>query len=381
MTEETLEKLAQLLEQDQFELLIPEKIRTESGRISDKASASMDIPLVYLMNDAVESFLVFRNVRMTGEYHSDYQGELQASMARQDGRFVLVIKQDDTVLTLFFEDLELEVHLYEYAYTGHFWVKDYEYLRQLEYRLAILRDKYDYLGEAYCTEEEIKLAALVEFPPLNYCCYPAVPEKYIVPRENPWIPSEKAIVYMKELAAECEDTSLLKMLEFYRKHPAKFWAKRLAVMLHQTKHSRIVDLLSERLQQATADYPRRFFGDDMERKYQQALERAKQRQRELKSQGIRADLLREEPFTIARDSLNYKLYLMIWKEQKGNRVTEIEEYIFKAKAVLAGENLKYSFCCSFEIWKVMLFSFFQVLCGQKQPPVQMQLRRQSVLHT
>lgn len=66
MTEETLEKLAQLLEQDQFELLIPEKMRTESGRISDKASASMDIPLVYLMNDAVESFLVFRNVRMTG---------------------------------------------------------------------------------------------------------------------------------------------------------------------------------------------------------------------------------------------------------------------------------------------------------------------------
>ena len=41
-------------------------------------------------------------------------------MTRQDGRFVLVIKQDDTVLTLFFEDLELEVHLYEYAYTGHF---------------------------------------------------------------------------------------------------------------------------------------------------------------------------------------------------------------------------------------------------------------------
>ena len=173
MTEETLEKLAQLLEQDQFELLIPEKMRTESGRISDKASASMDIPLVYLMNDAVESFLVFRNVRMTGEYHSDYQGELQASMTRQD----------ETVLTLFFEALDLEVHLYEYAYTGHFWVKDYEYLRQLEYRLAILRDKYDYLGEAYCTEEEIKLAALVEFPPLNYCCYPSVPQKYIVPKE------------------------------------------------------------------------------------------------------------------------------------------------------------------------------------------------------
>ena len=329
MTEETLEKLAQLLEQDQFELLIPEKMRTESGRISDKASASMDIPLVYLMNDAVESFLVFRNVRMTGEYHSDYQGELQASMTRQDGRFVLVIKQDDTVLTLFFEDLELEVHLYEYAYTGHFWVKDYEYLRQLEYRLAILRDKYDYLGEAYCTEEEIKLAALVEFPPLNYCCYPAVPEKYIVPREHPWIPSNDAIDYMERLALECGDASFAKLLSIYRKHPSKFWAKRLAAMLHRTKHSGIVDLLTEKLQQATAGYPRRFLGKELEQHYQNVLEKVKKRQAELEKQGIRADVLREEPFTIARDSLEYKVYLMKWKKRKGNRITEIEEYTGK----------------------------------------------------
>lgn len=329
MTEETLEKLAQLLEQDQFELLIPENGQTDVSRTSGEKAGGMDIPLVYLMNDAVESFLVFRNARMTGEYHSDYQGELQASMTRQDGRFVLVVKQDDTVLTLFFEDLDLEVHLYEYAYTGHFWVKEYEYLRQLEYRLAILRDKYDYLGEEYCTEEEIKLASLVGFPPLNYCCYPAVPEKYIVPRENPWIPSEDAITYMKELGEECKDVSFIKMLEFYKKHPAKFWAKRLAAMLHQMKHKEIVDLLTEKLQQATADYPRRFFGEDAEQQYQQTLEKVKARQTELKNQGICADILREEPFTIARDSLDYKLYLMIWKEQKGNRVTEIEEYICK----------------------------------------------------
>ena len=329
MTEETLEKLAQLLEQDQFELLLPENGQTDKKEISGEKSTGRDIPLVYLMNDAVESFLVFRNARMTGEYHAEYEGELQASMTRQDGSFVLVVKQDDTVLTLFFEDLDLEVHLYEYAYTGHFWVKGYEYLRQLEYRLAILRDKYDYLGEEYCTEEEKRLAALVEFPPLNYCCYPAVPEKYIVPREDPWIPSEDAIIYMKELAAECGDLSFTKMLDFYRKHPAKFWAKRLAAMLHQTKHRGIVDLLTEKIEQATADYPRRFFGEKMEQKHRRTLEKVKERQTELKKQGIRADILREEPFTIARDSLDYKLYLMIWKEQKGNRITEIEEYVCK----------------------------------------------------
>lgn len=87
------------------------------------------------MNDAVESFLVFRDARMTGEYHAEYEGELEASLNKQGEEFVLVVKQGETVLTLFFEKMDLEVHLYEYAYTGHFWVKGYEYLRQLEYSL------------------------------------------------------------------------------------------------------------------------------------------------------------------------------------------------------------------------------------------------------
>ena len=72
-------------------------------------------------------------------------------------------------------------HLYyDYSQIGHFWMKGYEYLRQLEYRIAILRDKLDYLGEESCSTEERELAALTEFPPLNVCCYPAVPEKYRV---------------------------------------------------------------------------------------------------------------------------------------------------------------------------------------------------------
>ena len=311
---EALYNLERLLESGQFELVSD---KPENGKIR----------LIYIMNDAVESFIVFDNARLTGTYDSKFEGSVTASLTGNEKEYVMVVHQNESVFSIFFQKMYMENHLYNYGKIGHFWVKGYEYLRNIEYKIAIVRDKREYLGEEYCNNQELKLAHLSDFPPLNYCCYPAVPEKYIVPRENPWIPSEKAIVYMKELAAECEDASLLKMLEFYRKHPAKFWAKRLAVMLHQTKHSRIVDLLSERLQQATADYPRRFFGDDVERKYQQALERAKQRQRESKSQGIRADLLREEPFTIARDSLNYKLYLMIWKEKKGNRVTEIEEYI------------------------------------------------------
>ena len=49
---DTLAMLEELLEQDQFELLIP------------KDGMSGELRLVYLMNDAAESFLVFKNAKM-----------------------------------------------------------------------------------------------------------------------------------------------------------------------------------------------------------------------------------------------------------------------------------------------------------------------------
>ena len=118
--------LQELLEQEQFELIFPEK----NGQ---------NIRLVYLMNDAVESFLVFHNARMTGEYRADYKGKISASMSFEDSEYILVVRQGESVVTIFFEDLLTDVHLYDYGEIGHFWVKEYEYLRQLEYRLAIMR--------------------------------------------------------------------------------------------------------------------------------------------------------------------------------------------------------------------------------------------------
>ena len=55
---DTFDKLKELLTQDQFELLLDEEKKEEKQKIR----------LVYLMNDAVESFLVFHEARLTGEY-------------------------------------------------------------------------------------------------------------------------------------------------------------------------------------------------------------------------------------------------------------------------------------------------------------------------
>lgn len=310
MSNEVLEKLAQLLEQDQFELIFTEQ----------------DIRLVYLMNDAVESFLVFQNVRMTGEYKDDYEGELDATLEKQGQKYVLIVHQGDTVVTLFFENLIQENHFYEYGTIAHFWVKKYEYLRQLEYRLAILRDKYDYLGEKSCNEKEKQLAQLVDFPPLNYCCYPAVPAKYIVPRENPWEPSEDALMVMEELAERAGDRFLKVVLKLYRKYPIPFLAKRIGNMLHRNRHSKVVDLIDREIQEASKKYPCRYFGRDIELKVHQTMNAVKERQNQLKEKGQQSVILREEPFTTAQDSIAYKIYLMIWNQGILNRKVVIEEY-------------------------------------------------------
>lgn len=306
-------KLGELLEQGQFELLLTEE----------------KIRLVYLMNDAVESFLVFENARMTGNYMADYEGEIEAELSvpeKQGEEYVLVVHQGNSVVTIFFKDLGEEVHLYDYGEIGHFWVKEYEYLRQIEYKIAIIRDKLDYLGEKYCSPTEQKLAQLAEFPPLNYCCYPAVSEAYIVPREHPWVPSEEALEVMTELVSVVEDRKLLRWIAFYKKYRTKWIAKRIAGLLAEERHQQVVDLLMTELKVAAEEYPKRIFSETEENRNQVLNQQAEQRKKQLEADGYRVDLFREEPFVALRDSLKYKVCLMVWEKRGKKRKVRIQEF-------------------------------------------------------
>lgn len=310
--------LQRLLSQNEFELLPAENI-----------SGQGDIRLVYQMNDTVESFLVFKNARMTGSYKEDYEGALEASFCRDGENYVLVVRQEeeDSVVTILFDNLEFERNLYDYGDIAHFWRKGYEHIRQIEFRIAVLWDKYEYLGEESCNEEEKRLVELAYFPPLNYCCYPAVPDKYIVPRDYPWIPSVGAFELMEEIAAEADDVWLQRVLAFYKKHPHPFVAKYIAVLLHQNSHEKVTELITERLKKATCGYRRRSFGEETDHYVQLLLEKAEKRKAELEKQGIRAEVLREEPFTIAKDTLDLHVYVM--KHEKGlvNQKVSVEEIL------------------------------------------------------
>lgn len=241
---DTFEMLEELLEQQQFELLIEEnKIR-----------------LVYLMNDAVESFLIFDKVRLTGNYLEGYEGPLKSSLSEEDDQYVLSVWQGENVVTLFFENLDLEVHLYNYGEIGHFWV-----------------------------------------------------------------PSEAAFETMEELAEEVKDRSLLRLLAFYKRFPKPVIARLVAGALHQNRHTAVIDLLTEKLKKEAAVYPNRSFGEKADQQLNSLLEKARMLQQNLAEQGVKAEVLREEPFTTARDSLDFQVFLMIWKKGWRNRKVEIKK--------------------------------------------------------
>lgn len=316
--EDNFEKLNLLLEQELCEFVdIPDGFtgQTESGKLR----------LIYLMNDAVESFLVLKNARMTGNYVRDYEGEFEGSLEKADrdlcgAEYILVVHQGRNVFTVFFEDILLETHLYNYGELGHFWVKGYENLRVMEYQIAILRDKYEYLGEEYCTEQERKLAMLRDFPPLNYLFYPAVPEKYIVPVDNPWEVTEEALAVMQELATEAGDEKLEKMLRRYEKNPDISNARKIAGMLCRSSHLPVVTLLGEKIREAASVYPDRDFGKEKNQHLCKLLAEAKRKRSELHQKNVQIIIYREEPFIYDCDSISFQVYLMImrkgvWKQK------------------------------------------------------------------
>lgn len=308
-----------LEEQNQFELL-----EGENGYHTPQ-----DIRLVYLMNDAAECFLTFRNARITGDYLPDYSGKPQTRLDREEERSALVVHQGRNVFTLFFEKLEPEYELYDYGEIGHFWVKGYEYLRQMEYRIAILWDKYEYMGEDCCSEVEQKLAWLAKFPPLNFTCYPSVPPQYLPDREDGWELAPEALEVMMDLAKEAGDTSFVRTLECYRKHCGRWMTKYVACLLHRKSHAKLVDLLAEKLKQATAVYPSRSFGPERDSRYALIINAAKAGQKALEEKGIQSVVLREEPFVHASDTLDFKAHLMIWMPGIFNRRTEIRTFTYE----------------------------------------------------
>ena len=63
----------------------------------------------------------------------------------------------------------------------------------------------------------------------------------------------------------------------------------------------------------------------LHRRRQQRLQKMK-RQKQLQEEGKESEILREEPFEAAKDTIGYQIHLMIWEKNLLNRKVSVESY-------------------------------------------------------
>lgn len=309
---ETYGKLAEIFQCQVFELY---------EEVIGPRNSSYYIP--YMMNDALECYLVLKDARITGEYLQLDPEEfpLQAQIAQRDGQTALIVKQgSENVFTIWFREIEESFQCYQYHRIGHFWVEGQEHWRQLVYMTGTIYDKYEYMKEKACSDLEMELMHLIEFPPFRF--WSPVEESL----EERYPSSPRGAACMKKLAKEAGDGMYAFLTGIYERFPAGFLEKRLASMLCSPAREPLYEMIYEKIRKASLAYPKRDYGEPLNT---EILKKRKAVNRRLKKAGFegrypfyRKDDLQivateEHPFTCmeSRDFV-FRIQFMVSKCRK-----------------------------------------------------------------
>lgn len=306
--------LAQIFKENVFELLL------------DTEETSCRV--VYMMNDAIESFLVFENAVMVGEYEKENEEIIQGRLDMINDNYILSVRQGEhNSFTIRFSRLRLENNLYQYHTIGHFWVKKDEYLRQITYRLGIIHDKYQFLGEKVCNQEELDLLPLYEFAPLrNYICVSWE-------KEETFRSTDEGIQAFLLLAKEANDYSMEKHLIRYQKRQSKWNERILTLMLKTVSHRRVIDLLIDKINQASLKYKERSFGKIED----QLIASCRKKLRESLLPYNNMSFLEEQPFSVGEE-FTYTFHLLNFKENWIFRKVQVHSIVLKGSNLERLEN-------------------------------------------
>jgi len=248
------------------------------------AEKSCCIP--YMMNDALECYLLLTDARMVGEYLPDYEGDTTARVTEhEESRGVIVRQGEGNVFTVWFRESFRVLNCYRYDQIGHFWVKGQEQWRRLVYIIGTIHDKYHYMGASLCNETECQLAALMGFGPLRY--YSPIRESLDEYYED----SEEGLNTMEDLAEEAGDRRFVRFLYVYRWMLLGAWGpfRRgtlfyrwmtgvVAKAMNRMARMELYQLIERKVQKAAMEYP--------ERRYQAELEDAVKKERDFVSRKL-----------------------------------------------------------------------------------------------
>lgn len=292
--------LARILECGAFELC------------TDKHSNDYFIP--YMMNDALEYYLILKECRITGEYFPEVE-VLSAEIIQDRARYVLILRQEaGNVCTLYFEDIEEHAQCYQYHRIGHFWVKGQEHWRQLVYKIGTIYDKYEYFGERFCNEKEQEIRDLILFAPFQY--WSPIHESL----EDRYPASPEGLAVMERLAQEAGDREYLRLLKIYKVFSISFVKRWMAKKLLSPKRQKLYELIYRKVGAASLEYPERDYGPEGNARIVQERQRIDRELREKGFEGTYPEYIRgkekviameEHPFTIMEsEDFEFRIQLM-----------------------------------------------------------------------
>ena len=286
---QTLNKLLHVVECQVFELC---------GPFEEQSSVCYYVP--YMMNDAVENYLVLKDCRLVGEFLEDSKLPQDAQVAEHEDGYVIAVRQgSENAFTLYFKEIEERIQFYRYHEIGHFWVEGEEQWRQLVYITGTMHDKFSFLGETACNELEKRLLHLIEFGPFLHWS----PVHSSLEEDYP--ESEEGLCTMEYYAKKAGDTLYLKWIRWYRSFP--WLRKKLAGLLLDVKREALYQTIYADVKKASQQYPDRVYT----RELQELVNRTREQvDLDLKKQGYdglypdyvkenrKIHVTEEHPFTI-----------------------------------------------------------------------------------
>lgn len=313
----------------QLTYYLEELIDFDALELQRKSENNMEnIYIPYMMNDAVEYYLILKECKITGNMPEHFPAGTSVEAVSDNSRSAVIFKLPDcTRISLWFRECEKNMELYQYHQIGHFWMQGQEQWRQLVYMIGTIFDKYAFLGEQACNMEEQKLLALITFAPFR--CWSPVREDL----ESRYPDTLAGIRCMHTLAAEAGDdwyrrlTGLYVFLFRLRFVPMRPMTKMMARALNHSGRCRLYQLIYEKVCRASELYQERDYGEVWNKKIRKERFRL---EKKLHMQGFIGNYplfqrenvtilaVEEHPFTVLEaEDISFRIQLMVSEVEYG----------------------------------------------------------------
>lgn len=269
-----------------------------------------DLYIPYMMNDAVEYYIVLTQCKDFGDKKKDFpQGTTVEMVEKEDCTGIILRMPEGRFVTLWYQQAYSEKMFYQYHGIGHFWRSGQEQWRQLVYAIGTSYDKQEYLGEDACNPKEHELIHLMEFAPFRY--WSPIKEDL----DDRYEDSILGIQTMQRLCREAGDVSFLKELFFYQalcRIPflsKKYLQKVYAMKLLKPQRINLYHHIVKKFELASMEYQPRKYSESQQKEMQQERECVIER---LEEEGYRGE------------------YPVFWKKKQCIVATEEHPFIIQS---------------------------------------------------